>query len=134
MVTRTVAAAKGKIAVPSTPRRVIAIAPQARGTRYDLGVIPVGGYDEGARYISPRYRAKVAGAAIVGTGRGAEPGEDRGTQARSQGERGFALLSRRWAGVGPPPPGDRDTDRAADHTNRDRTSFPAHGGTATQVR
>ena len=68
--TRTVASAKGAITLPAHPERVVAIAPQVRGTLYDLGITPIGVYDEGSEYISPRYRAKVADATIIGGGSG----------------------------------------------------------------
>lgn len=65
--TRTVHTAKGDVTVPAAPKRIVALAPQVRGTLYDLGVDPVGIYNEGKEYISPRYTDKIADATTIGT-------------------------------------------------------------------
>ena len=66
--TRIVDSAKGKIEVPADPRRIVVLAPQPRDTLYDLGITPVGVYDEGSEYISPRYRTKMGQSTTIGTG------------------------------------------------------------------
>lgn len=64
--TRTVKTAKGPVKVPAEPTRVVSIQPSTASTLYDLGIDPIGVYDPGAQYVSPRYRAKWAKAAVVG--------------------------------------------------------------------
>lgn len=64
--TRVVSTAKGRVRVPANPKRVVAINPIPMSTLYDLGINVVGIYDEGAEYVSPRYRARYQKAASVG--------------------------------------------------------------------
>jgi iron complex transport system substrate-binding protein len=66
--TRVVDTAKGKVTVPADPKRIVAISPQTRGTLYDLGVSPIGVYDEGQQYISPRYRDQMKQATTISSG------------------------------------------------------------------
>ncbi len=65
--TRQISTAKGAVTVPANPTRVVAIQPSASATLYDLGLEPVGVYDQGADYISPRYQAKWSAAPKIGT-------------------------------------------------------------------
>lgn len=65
--TRAVATAKGTVRVPVDPKRIVTIQPSATATLYDVGVNPLAVYDEGAQYISPRYRTKWEAAAKVGS-------------------------------------------------------------------
>jgi iron complex transport system substrate-binding protein len=64
--TRTVKTVKGPVKVPAEPTRVVSIQPSTASTLYDLGVDPIGVYDLGAQYVSPRYRAKWQKAAMIG--------------------------------------------------------------------
>lgn len=64
--TRTVKTAKGPVEVPAEPTRVVSIQPSTADTLYDLGIEPIGVYDLGAQYVSPRYRAKWNKATKVG--------------------------------------------------------------------
>lgn len=63
---RAIDTVKGSVRVPADPRRVVAIQPSAAATLYDLGLDPIGVYDEGAQYISPRYRTKWTATSKVG--------------------------------------------------------------------
>ncbi len=65
--TRSISTAKGQVRVPSNPKRVVTIQPSATSTLYDLGLTPVGVYDEGAQYISPRYLARWKAAPKIGS-------------------------------------------------------------------
>ncbi|MFT3863710.1 MAG: ABC transporter substrate-binding protein [Solirubrobacterales bacterium] len=64
--TRTVKSVKGPIEVPAEPTRVVSIQPSTADTLYDLGLAPVGVYDLGAEYVSPRYRPQWNKATKVG--------------------------------------------------------------------
>ncbi|MBN9618583.1 MAG: ABC transporter substrate-binding protein [Actinobacteria bacterium] len=64
--TRRVETAKGPVDVPADPKRIVAIQPSSSATLYDLGLTPVGVYDQGASYISPRYRGRWATAPKIG--------------------------------------------------------------------
>ncbi|GAA2624265.1 iron-siderophore ABC transporter substrate-binding protein [Dactylosporangium fulvum] len=64
--TRKIDTAKGTIEVPAQPARVVTIQPSATASLYDLGVSPVGVYDQGAEYISPRYRDRWSAATKIG--------------------------------------------------------------------
>ncbi|MFJ3957611.1 ABC transporter substrate-binding protein [Arthrobacter sp. NPDC090010] len=66
--TRVVDTVKGKVTVPVDPQRMVVINPQVRSTLYDLNLVPLGVYDEGAQYIPPRYRERAAAATKIGTG------------------------------------------------------------------
>lgn len=63
---RTVRTAKGPVKVPAEPTRVVSIQPSTANTLYDLGIDPIGVYDLGGEYVSPRYRARWNKAAKVG--------------------------------------------------------------------
>ncbi|MER7003654.1 ABC transporter substrate-binding protein [Dactylosporangium sp. NPDC000555] len=63
---RRVETAKGPVDVPANPTRVVSIQPSATATLYDLGVEPVGVYDQGAQYISPRYASQWNAAPKIG--------------------------------------------------------------------
>jgi len=65
--TRRVDTAKGPVDVPANPTRIVSIQPSATATLYDLGVAPVGVYDQGAEYISPRYVSQWSAAPKIGT-------------------------------------------------------------------
>ena len=65
--TRAIRTAKGVVDVPVTPKRVVAIQPSAVATLYDVGLDPIGVYNQGSQYISPRYRAKWTKAPDVGS-------------------------------------------------------------------
>ena len=65
--TRTVSTAKGNVTVPADPKRIVAVQPTALATLLDIGVGVVGAYDQGADYISPRYKAKWQAAPKIGT-------------------------------------------------------------------
>ncbi|HEY0277084.1 MAG TPA: ABC transporter substrate-binding protein [Solirubrobacterales bacterium] len=64
--TRTVKTAEGPVTVPAEPTRVVSIQPSTADTLYDLGIDPLGVYDLGGQYVSPRYRPKWNKAAKVG--------------------------------------------------------------------
>ncbi|WP_433223484.1 ABC transporter substrate-binding protein [Dactylosporangium sp. CS-047395] len=65
--TRKIDTAKGPIEIPAQPARVVTIQPSASATLYDLGVVPVGVYDQGEEYISPRYKDRWTPAPKIGT-------------------------------------------------------------------
>jgi iron complex transport system substrate-binding protein len=65
--TRVVDTVEGKVTVPAEPKRVVAIQPYARGTLYDVGIDPIGVYNEGEQYIAPRYQDKVKAATDIGS-------------------------------------------------------------------
>ncbi len=65
--TRTIDTAKGSVTIPASPQRIVAIQPSATATLYDVGLTPVGVYDDGAEYISPRYRTAWTAAPKVGS-------------------------------------------------------------------
>ncbi|WP_433065491.1 ABC transporter substrate-binding protein [Dactylosporangium sp. CS-033363] len=65
--TRKIDTAKGSIEIPAQPARVVTIQPSASATLYDLGVVPVGVYDQGEEYISPRYKDRWTPATKIGT-------------------------------------------------------------------
>lgn len=64
--TRVVDTVKGQVTVPTSPSYVVSINPYATATLYDVGLSPVGVYDEGEEYVSPRYRARWEKAARIG--------------------------------------------------------------------
>jgi iron complex transport system substrate-binding protein len=64
--TRTVKTAKGPVTVPAEPTNVVSIQPSTADTLYDLGLAPIGVYDLGAQYVSPRYRSQWNKATKVG--------------------------------------------------------------------
>jgi iron complex transport system substrate-binding protein len=64
--TRTVRGFKGPVQVPAEPSQVVSIQPSTADTLYDLGLPPVGVYDLGAQYVSPRYRPQWNKATKVG--------------------------------------------------------------------
>jgi iron complex transport system substrate-binding protein len=45
----------GHVRVPATPRRIVSIQPSITDSLYDFGLLPVGVYNLGAEYVSPRY-------------------------------------------------------------------------------
>jgi iron complex transport system substrate-binding protein len=65
--TRRVDSVKGPVDVPVDPKRVVCIQPSASATLWDLGLTPVGVYDQGADYISPRYKERFTAAPKIGT-------------------------------------------------------------------
>lgn len=64
--TRTVKSVKGPVEVPAEPSQVVSIQPSTADTLYDLGLAPIGVYDLGAQYVSPRYRPQWNKATKVG--------------------------------------------------------------------
>jgi iron complex transport system substrate-binding protein len=59
--------AKGTVQVPVAPKRVVSVQPSATASLYDVGVDPIGVYDQGAAYMSPRYLTTWEKAAKIGT-------------------------------------------------------------------
>lgn len=65
--TRQVDTVNGPVTVPADPLRIVSIQPSATATLYDVGVSPVGVYDQGSEYISPRYLTDWDAATKIGT-------------------------------------------------------------------
>jgi iron complex transport system substrate-binding protein len=45
----------GHVRVPANPRRIVSIQPSITDSLYDFGLLPIGVYNLGAEYVSPRY-------------------------------------------------------------------------------
>lgn len=65
--TRLVDSVHGRIRVPAEPKRIVSVNQFDTVALYDLGITPVGVYDYGIDYTSPRYRKKYAAAPKIGT-------------------------------------------------------------------
>lgn len=65
--TRTVSTPHGPVEVPADPQRIVSVQPYATSTLFDLGIDPVGTYDEGEEYVAGRYLDQWKATPKIGT-------------------------------------------------------------------